>query len=130
MEQIVVNVREKVSVLEIEQHQQIDKNTRRQKQTLLTVRLGVVNTLSQNEIGQSGKNQNENKQSARLEIKKQTDGKQKRVSQQPPIINQAESRDDKRKKRPKIKLREQQRTLCVKGKYFLQVDNDVIPLHL
>jgi hypothetical protein len=107
MNQIVVNVRKEISVFEIRQYQQIDNNAHRQKQFLFGNCCRTVNTFSQCEIGQRGKNQNKDKQSACLEIEEQTHGKQKRIAQQSTIINHAECGKNKSEKRPEVELCEQ-----------------------
>ena len=78
-----------------------------------------MNAFSQEKVEGNRKNENKQKQSAGFEIEKQTDGKQKSIPQQATVVDKAKPRQHKSEKRPEVKLRKQQRSVCVEREYLL-----------
>jgi hypothetical protein len=78
-----------------------------------------MNAFCQEKVENNRKNKNKQKQPAGFEVEKQTNRKQKGIPQQTTAVDKAKSRQNKGEKRPEVKLRKQQRSVCVEKKYFL-----------
>ena len=120
MKEPVEAVREKIGILEIGQHAQVDGDAERHEQLLPEFRLAAVNGLSDEKIDQCGKNEQQKEKTARFVIEEKADEKEIPVSERLLLVDDGINGERYRQEDPEIQPCEQQRSILVVKEYICQ----------
>ena len=110
----VNHVGKEVGILKIAQNAEVDGYTQRQKCFAFPLHLVSVNSLGNEKVGASHKNQQTYKESAGLVVEEEAYKEQIGVAKESTVFRQRETGKHQREECPKMKLREKQWTVGVK----------------